>query len=150
MAYAAYTIARDTKKSQGKLLSLKMAAVKIVKGTLVCSDASAGYATHTPTASRPFLGVACETIDNSAGPAGDKSLRVETSGVYSFISSGADQTWVGKEVYWDNSSTGTNANVVISDPGTGPKVGRVAEVVSATEVRVRIDGYAFNVDAQAS
>ena len=150
MAYAAYTTARDTKKSQGKLLSLKIAAVKIVKGTLVCSDASAGYATHTPTASRPFLGVAYETIDNSGGSAGDKSLRVETSGVHSFICSSSDQTWVGKEVYWDNGSSGNNATVAISDPGTGPKIGRVAEVVSATEVRVRIDGYAFNVDAQAS
>lgn len=150
MAYAAYTIARDTKKSTGELLSLKMAAVKIVKGTLVCADASAGYATHTPTASRPYMGVAYETVDNTGGSAGDKSLRVETSGIHSFISSGADQTWVGKEVYWDNSATGNNATVTVSDPGTGPKVGRVAEVVSATEVRVLITGYAFNVDSQAS
>lgn len=150
MTYAAYTVARDTKSSRGKLVSLKMAAVKIVKGTLVCSDASAGYATHTPTASRPFLGVAYETVDNSAGSAGDKSLRVETVGVHAFISSGADQTWAGKEVYWDNGSSGNNATVAISDPGTGAKVGRVVEVVSATEVRIRIDGYAFNVDAQAS
>ena len=150
MAYLAYSTPRDTKFSDGKLAALKMAAVKIVKGTLVCADASAGYATHTPTASRPFFGVAYETMDNSAGSAGDKLIRVQAYGVHSFISASADQSWVGKEVYWDNSATGTNANISITDPGTGPKIGRVVEVVSATEVRVRIDGYAFSVDAQAS
>lgn len=150
MAYTASTTPRDTKSSEGKLISLKMAAVKIVKGTFVCADASAGYATHTPTASRPFFGVSYETVDNSSGSAGDKNIRVETSGVHSFGCTGADQTWIGKEVYWDNSATGSNALVTITDPGTGPKTGRVAEVVSATEVRIRIDGYAFNTDSQAS
>lgn len=150
MPYAAYTIARDTKKSPGELISLKMAAVKIVKGTLVCADASAGYATHTPTASRPFFGVAYESVDNVGGAPGDKSIRVETAGVHSFVCTGADQSWVGKEVYWDNSASGSNATVTLSDPGTGPKIGRVAEVVSSGEVRVLITGYAFNVDAQAS
>lgn len=150
MPYAAYLTPRDTKKSQGQLLSLKMAAVKIVKGTLVCLDASAGYVTHTPVASRPYAGVSYETVDNSSGPAGDKSIRVETSGVHSFICTSADQAWTGKEVYWDNSASGSNATVTLSDPGTGPKIGRVVEVVSPTEVRVLIDGYAFNVDAQAS
>ncbi len=150
MAYAAWTTARDTKKQDGLLVSLKMDAVKIVKGTLVCADASAGYATHTPTASRPFFGVAYETVDNSAGSAGDKSIRVETTGVHSFIAASADQTWVGKEVWLSSGSSGNNATVVVSDPGVGPKVGRVVEFVSATEVRVLITGYAFNVDAEAS
>lgn len=150
MAYAAYTTARDTKRSDGLVLALKMAAVKIYKGTLVVADASAGYATHTPTASRPFFGVAYETVDNSAGSAGDKSILVETTGVHSFIAAAANQSWVGKEVWMSSGSSGNNATVVASDPGLGPKVGRVVEVVSATEVRVLITGYAFNVDAEAS
>lgn len=150
MAYSVYSTPRDTKMSDGKIVALKIGAVKIVKGTLVCADASAGYATHTPSASRPFFGVAHESIDNSGGSAGDKLIIVEADGVHSFICTAADQSWIGKEAFWDNSATGTNANIVISDPGTGPKIGRVVEVVSATEVRVRIDGYAFVVDAQAS
>lgn len=150
MTYAGWTTARETKRQDGTLISLKMDAVKIVKGTLVCADASAGYATHTPTASRPFFGVAYETVDNSGGSAGDKSIRVETTGIHSFIAASANQTWVGKEAYLSSGSSGNNATVVISDPGIGPKVGRVAEVVSATEVRVLITGYAFNVDAEAS
>lgn len=150
MAYAAYTTARDTKRSDGKLVSLKISNVKIVKGTLVVADATDGYATHTPTASRPFFGVAYETIDNSAGSAGAKSIRVETTGVHAFIAAAADQSWVGKEVWLSSGASGNNATVVISDPGVGPKVGRVVEVVSATEVRVLITGYAFNVDSEAS
>jgi hypothetical protein len=127
-----------------------MDAVKITKGTLVCADASAGYATGIPTLSRPFFGVAYETVDNSGGSAGDKSIRVYTSGVHSFIAASAVQTWVGQEVWLSSGSSGNNATVVIADPGIGPKVGRVVEVVSATEVRVLITGYAFNVDAEAS
>lgn len=150
MAYAPYTTARDTKRSQGSLVSLKMAAVAIAKGTLVVADASNGYATHTPTASRPFFGVAAESVDNSGGSAGAKSIRVYTTGVHSFIAANAAQSWVGKEVWLSSGSSGNNATVVISDPGVGPKVGRVTEVVSPTEVRVRIDGYAFCVDAEAS
>ena len=148
MAYGAATVDRDTKRSDGKLKYLLMDAVKITKGSLVVADASAGYATHTPTASRPFFGVAYETVDNSAGSAGDTGLRVETTGEHSFIAASAAQTWIGKEAYLDNATD--NQNVVVADPGIGPKVGRVIEVVSATEVRVRIDGYAFEVDGEAS
>lgn len=151
MAYAAYTTPREMKRSDGNLVSLKMdAATTIAKGTFVLADATAGYATHTPSASRPFFGVAAETVDNSSGLAGAKSIRVYTSGIFSFIASSADQSWVGKEVWMDSGSSGNNATVVVSDPGVGPKVGRVTEVVSATEVRVRIDGYAFRQDADAS
>jgi len=150
MAYGPTTVARDTKHADGKLVSLKMSNVKIAKGSFVMADASAGYATHTPTASRPFFGVAYETVDNSAGSAGDKSIRVETEGVHSFIAASADQTWVGKAVWMSSGASGNNATVVTTDPGLGPVVGRVAEVVSATEVRIRIDGYAFNTDADAS
>lgn len=150
MSYANYAAARDTKYQEGEVVSLKMDAVKIYKGCLVGADASAGYATYANNASRPFFGVAEETIDNSAGSPGDKSIRVRTKGVHSFIAASADQTWVGTEVYWSSGSSGNNATVVNSDPGTGCKVGRVVEVVSATEVRVLITGYAFNVDNQAS
>lgn len=150
MAYAAWTTARDTKRSESDIVSLKISNVKIAKGTLVVADASAGYATHTPTASRPFFGVAAETVDNSGGSAGDKRILVYTKGVFSFIAASADQTWVGKEVWLSSGTSGNNATVVASDPGVGPKVGRVVEVVSQTEVRVMIDGYAFVVDAEAS
>jgi predicted RecA/RadA family phage recombinase len=148
MSYGAYTTARDTKRSDGRLISCKMAAVKLCKGTLVCTNSSTGslgYATHTPVASYSlFLGVAYETVDNSAGSSGDKSIRVEAEGVHAMVAASADQSWVGKKVYWSTGSSGDNATVVISDPGTEMIVGEVVEVVSATEVRVKINKHAFN------
>ena len=152
MAYAAATASKDSAYSDGKVISFKMDAVKIYKGSLVGMDASAGYATSAiPQASRPFLGVAEETVDNSGGSAGDKSIRVRTEGVFEFNLAGScDQTYVGKEVYWDSGSSGSSLIVVLSDPGVGPKVGRVVEFISATRCRVRITGYALVQDNQAS
>ena len=150
MTYTATTVPRDAMRSDGKRISLKMDAVNIAKGTIVLADASAGYATNTPTASRPYFGVAYESVDNSGGSAGDLSIEVETTGVFAFVAASADQTWVGKECWMSSGSSGNNSTVVISDPGLGPKVGRVVEVVSATLVRVLITGYAMNTDCEAS
>ncbi|HOP81046.1 MAG TPA: hypothetical protein PLZ21_10825, partial [Armatimonadota bacterium] len=76
----ATTTARESKRKDGKLISLKMSNVKIPKGALVSINA-AGYATNSSdTAGETFAGVAYETVDNSAGSAGDKEIRVETTG----------------------------------------------------------------------
>jgi len=151
MAYAAATTDRDTKYSDGKIISVKMEAVKICKGGFVCTGNNTGYATNTVTATHSdYLGVAFETVDNSGGSAGDKSIRIQTYGVHSFVAASADQTWVGGEVYWSTGSSGDNVTVVNKDPGVEIKVGRVVEVVSETEVRVRIDNYACNYSASAS
>jgi hypothetical protein len=151
MAYAAYTTARETNRSDGDIVSLKLAAVKVAKGTFAVADATAGYATTTPTASRPFFGVFDETVDNSGGSAGDKRANVRTTGVFTFEATGtAAQTWVGKEVWLSSGSSGNNKTVVASDPGVGPKVGRCVEFIDATHVRIRIDGYALVVDAESS
>jgi len=152
MAFAASTVARDTKRRDGKLIPFKIDAVKIVKGSFVSMDASAGYVTSSiPLASRPFLGIAYETVDNSAGSAGDKTIRVETEGDFEVTLAGScDQTCVGKEVYWDSGSSGNSQLVVLADPGTGPKVGRMTEFISATKARIRITGYAMVQDNQAS
>jgi len=148
MGYANVTAARDQGVSVGDVISLLMDAVAIYKGSLVYADASAGYCTYTPTASRPFFGVAYETVDNSAGSAGDLAIRVWATGVHNFIAASADQTWIGKEVW--GSIAANPQTVVVSDPGAGAVVGRVVEVVSATEVRVKIDGYALKTDVDAS
>jgi hypothetical protein len=61
------------------LVAYPIAAVKIPKGALVNINA-AGYATNATDASgETFAGVAYETVDNSAGSAGDLSIRVETT-----------------------------------------------------------------------
>jgi hypothetical protein len=150
MAYAASTTAREVNWSQGDLISFKMAAVKAAKGTFALMDASAGYVTNIPTASRPFVGVFDETIDNSAGSAGDLSIKVRTKGIFDFAVAAASQTIVGTEVWMSGgSSTGDNITVISDEVPGSVKVGRVAELLSATAVRVRITGYALKQDGSA-
>lgn len=150
MAYAASTTPREVYWSQGDLISFKLAAVKAAKGTFALMDASDGYVTNIPTAARPFVGVFDETVDNSAGAAGDLKIKVRTTGVFDFAVAAASQTFLGLEV-WMAGSSATGDNITISPdeyPGS-VKVGRVSDVVTATKVRVRIDGYALKVDGSA-
>lgn len=150
MAYANVTAARDKGVKDGKVISLVMEAVKIFKGSLVCITTATGHATHTPTASCDFAGVAEETVDGTGG-AGTEEIRVATTGTFQFtMDAGAAQAAVGDEVFWDYSATGTPNKVHASVQTVGPKVGRIVEYISATEVRVRIDGYAMVVTAAAA
>lgn len=137
----ATTTDRDTKRSDGKLKAMKMANVKIPKGVLVCVDTS-GYVTNgADTADFLFAGVSYEQVDNSSGSAGDKELRVEKSGEHTFEYNGGDATQavLGKEVFIvDNQTVDDDAAATTNDI----KCGVVAEVVSTSRVRIRIDNYA--------
>ena len=58
----ATTTDRDTKRSDGKLKAIKLAAVKVPKGVLVCINTS-GYATNgADTANYLFAGVSYEQL----------------------------------------------------------------------------------------
>jgi len=137
---AATTTDRDTKRSDGKLKAVKMAAVAVPKGVLVCINSS-GYATNgADTADYLFAGVSYEQVDNSAGQAGDESIRVEKTGEHTFVYNGGDaaQALVGQEVYIvDNQTVDEDILVTTNDI----KCGAIAEVLSTSLVRVRIDGY---------
>lgn len=134
------TADRDAKRQDGKLRAGKMAAVRIFKGVL-CSFNSAGYVTNGSDSAtdNAFAGISYEAKDNSAGAAGDLSIRLEKTGEYELNYSGVlTQADVGKVVYvLDNTTVGlTGASVNHVACGT------IAEVVSAGKARVRIDGYA--------
>jgi len=61
---------------EGGLRQYNAAAVSIVKGDYIIPD-GAGYATNTATAVQAAaLGIAAETVDNSGGAAGDKTIKV--------------------------------------------------------------------------
>lgn len=137
---AATTIDRDSKKSDGKLKSLKMAAVKIPKGVLACINTT-GYVTNgADTASFLFAGVSYEQVDNSAGSAGDKEIRIEKNGehLFAYGAGNATQASVSKEICITDNQTVDDAATTTNDI----KCGVIAEVISATQVRVRIDNYA--------
>lgn len=145
MSYAPISTPRDKGKKDGEIISLLMADnIKICKGGFVCLDA-AGYAWTTPIASTPFMGVAIETVDNTTAghTQGGKSIRVALTGVYEFkMASGGLQALVGTLAYWSDGSSGDNASVVVAKASLGATVGKFVEYVSATAMKVRIDGYA--------
>lgn len=136
----ATTTDRDSKRSDGELKAMKMSNVKVPKGVLVCIDTS-GYATNgADTANYLFAGVSYEQVDNSSGSAGNKEIRVEKTGEHLFAYNGTDaaQAIVGKEVYIvDNQTVDDDAGATTNDI----KCGTVAEVVSGSLVRIRIDNY---------
>jgi hypothetical protein len=135
----ATTNAREARRKDGELISYKMAAVKIPKGALVNINA-AGFATNsTDAASETFAGVAYETVDNSTGAAGDKDIRVETTGTFVFVDGGGNGavTDVGVEFKVVDNQTLTDATTT-----NNIKAGTCVESIDANTVRVRIDRYA--------
>ena len=147
MAYGNISAEHSTKYKEGDLASFALAAVKVYKGSLVC--ASSGYASHTPVASTPFLGVAAETVDNSGGSAGDNNIRVHTTGVFYFLCGSLTVANIGAEMFWDYGSSGAPNKMATSVATIGPKIGRLVATDSAGGW-VRIDGYACVVNGAAS
>lgn len=144
MAYGASAQAWDTARSEGDVVSLKMGAEKIYKGTMVDIDAT-GYAVQVAeTASLVFAGVADETVDNSAGLPGAKRITVRCSGCHKFKSTGLGITDIGELAYADLANTDAGQRVLNS--ATAAKelaVGRFVGVDSATLAVVKIDGFAL-------
>ncbi len=136
---SATTTAREAKRKDGQLIAYKMAAVKIPKGALVNIN-SDGYATNaTDAAGETFAGVAYETADNSAGSAGDLSIRVQTVGTFVFVDGGGNgaQTDVGVQFKIVDNQTVTDAAT-----SNNLACGVAVESISATSVRIRIDRFA--------
>ncbi len=135
----ATTTARESMRQDGKLIAHKMAAVKIPKGALV-NISAVGYATNSTDASgETFAGVAYETVDNSAGSAGDKSIRVRTTGTFVFVDGGGNgaQTDVGVEFKIVDNQSVTDAATT-----NDLKAGICVESIDSRTVRIRIDRYA--------
>jgi hypothetical protein len=135
----ATTIAREAKRKDGEIVSLKMAAVKIPKGALVNINA-AGYATNaTDTAGETFAGVAYETVDNSGGALGEKEIRIQTQGTYVLVDGGGNgaQTDVGAVFKIVDNQTVTDASTT-----NNLVAGVCVEVIDANTTRIRIDRYA--------
>lgn len=96
------TADRNTQMKDGELIAVPLAAVKVYAGSLVAVNA-AGYATPgAAAATLTYLGRAEETVDNSAGSAGDLTVLVRRGKAFKFGNSGADpvtQASLGKVCY---------------------------------------------------
>ena len=143
---AALTQSYENFEKPGLVVSYKASNVKVYKGAAVGINSS-GYLVPMAhgTASLKFAGIANETVDNSAGSAGDKSVNITKSGSFVFkAASGYTQAQadVGAEVYvntdWEvQTGTGGLTNQY--------KLGRITGLentsTGASGVRVRVDGY---------
>lgn len=136
----------ETYERPGLVVGYKVSNTKIYKGANVGVN-SLGFLvpmSHA-TASLKYVGVANDTVDNSAGAAGDRSVNVTKSGSFvlkaaaTFTPSQAD---IGKEVY-----ALTDWEVQVSTVGltnqykVGTIVGLESTSTGVTGVRVRVDNY---------
>jgi len=136
----------ETFERPGLVVSYKVSNTKIYKGANVGVN-TLGFLvpmSHA-TATLKYVGVANDTVDNTAGATGDKSLNVTKSG--SFVLKAAAgflpvQADIGKEVY-----ALTDWEVQVSTLGLTNqyKVGTIMTVESTSTgvagVRVRVDNY---------
>ena len=119
-------------EKEGRLQSFKVAASTVIyKGALVKVGADGFLAPQAAEAGAVHAGVAYEACDNSAGADGEKSVRVETGRAFNMNGSGFAQADVGKAAYASDDDT-----VSVTQGANELKVGKIIEVLSATEVLV--------------
>ena len=109
-----------------------VSASAIPKGVLVNAVKGTGYAQNgTDVSSGVFLGVSIEAVDNSAGAAGDKYIRVAKEGLWDCAAASTAATranFVGYDVYvYDNAHVD-----LVGVCSTGQvKVGRCVDVLAS-------------------
>lgn len=142
----ALTQSYETFEKPGLVVAYKMNSNKIFKGALVAVNAG-GFLVPLSHASTPlkFVGVANETVDNSAGAAGDKNLNVTKSGSFVFRAMAGftpTQADLGKEAY---ANSDWEVQVATAGLTNQYKVGTIVGIentaTGAAGVRVRIDNY---------
>lgn len=132
---SALTTNRYTKYRDGLLSALPVkAATHIYKGSLVSVDAG-GYAVPGgDTAGHTFMGVSLEEADNTDGASGELSVRVQTSGVFSFAKAGSvNQAAVGSKMYIADDQTVAPVGTTTNDIPCGR-----LEALDGSDVWVRI------------
>lgn len=118
---------RKTQYREGIEIEHPVAAVKIYAGGMVCINAAGFAVPAADTVDFKMAGVALEQVDNSAGQAGDKTIRVRQVGIFEFKASSIAQSDVGKQMYVVDDETFDETN-----PGQGIICGVLKKYVSAT------------------
>lgn len=128
---------RNTEMKDGELLSLPMAAVKVYAGALVAVNSS-GYLTKGQAATgMTYLGRAEEQVDNSAGNAGDKSIKVRRGKAFKWKNSGTSaitQADLGKVCYIEDDQTVSKTDQAGTLSAAGTIVGVETDGVWVAEV----------------
>lgn len=144
----ALTQSYETYEKPGLVVGYRVSNTKIFKGALVGLNAS-GFIVpmaHSANGLR-FVGVANESVDNSAGAAGDRSVNVTKCG--SFVMKAASGYTpvlgdIGKEVYANTDWEVQTSTAGLSFPvKVGTIVGLETTSTGGSGVRVRIDNHTF-------
>lgn len=107
------------------------ASTVLYSGTLTYIDSATGYITDDDAAgANVFFGVTRDTHDNSAGANGDINCEVYSEGIFFFSGTGFAQDDLGVSAHGVD-------NFTVALTG-GSVVGKIAEVVSATEISIKI------------
>lgn len=125
----------STDRQDGLVYPFLMGAEEVFEGALVAVNA-AGYVVNAgDDANAVVVGVADESVDNSGGAAGDKTLKVRRTGVFTFNAAfSAAQADVNTLCYASDNQTVDLAANTTNDV----LVGRIVEVLSSSKVRVDI------------
>ena len=125
----------STDRQDGLVYPFKMGVESIFEGALVAINAAGFVVNAGDDANAVVVGVADESVDNSGGSAGDKTLQVRRSGVFTFVAGwSAAQADVNTLVYAVDNQTVDLAATTTNDV----LVGRIVEVLSSSKVRVDI------------
>ena len=128
---------RNTEMKDGELLSLPIAAVNVYAGALVAVNSS-GYLTKGQVATgMTYLGRAEEQVDNSAGNAGDKSIKVRRGKAFKWKNSGTSaitQADLGKVCYIEDDQTVSKTDQAGTLSAAGTIVGVESDGVWVAEV----------------
>ncbi len=145
MAGKATTI---TTKLKGDILSLPATNAKLYRGSMIFVVIGTGYATGAitalgTTANLRFMGFAEETVDNSAGSAGDLNIRVRRGlrNVKMKADASVSAADIGKLFYAclgqtasQDQTVGLAGNAGVTNEGTSTPVGVCIGITSTTHV----------------
>ncbi|HRJ26615.1 MAG TPA: hypothetical protein PLO61_03775 [Fimbriimonadaceae bacterium] len=140
----ALTQAYETFERPGLVVAYRMSNIRIFKGALVGLNASGHLVPMAHgTANLRFVGVANETVDNSTGAAGGRTLSVSKSGSFVYRPLAAMTVAnLGQEVFANTDNEVQTATAGLTNQY---KVGTIVALESTSSggsgVRVRVDNY---------
>jgi len=133
----ATTTDRNTEMKDGELLSLPLAAVKVLAGTIAVVN-SAGYlAGGSAAVGLTYLGRFEEQVDNSGGSAGDKSALVRRGRAFKWANSATaaiTQADLGKICYVEDNQTVSRTDQAGTLSAAGTIVGVESSGIWVAEV----------------
>lgn len=131
---------RNTPYKDGELLPVAVAAsTKIEAGKMVGAN-SAGYAVEgADSASVKILGIADETVDNSSGANGDKTVVIRSGKVFKLDNSASNAVDVAD----------VGSNVFVEDDETVADVAGTNGIVAGRCMQVASDGVWVQIPAPA-